>query len=103
MGNDIYLDLGIYGKDLNVGDEIFFYSAGEYSKCRAVVKMRDNIMRLVRIEDGLLPCPFCGGKAFLVFIDNKGWKVRCSGLECVENRFGNGQQDAVDHWNRRVK
>ena len=103
MGNDIYLDLGVYGKDLNVGDEIFRYWGGEYSKCRAAEKMKDNIMRLVRIGDGLLPCPFCGGKATLFWLDNKGWKVRCSGLECVENRYGNGQQDAVDHWNCRVK
>jgi hypothetical protein len=50
---------------------------------------------------GLLPCPFCGGKA------NSGWQnsygefvVLC--FECEASTTGATHQDAKDFWNRRT-
>lgn len=51
----------------------------------------------------LKPCPLCGGKAFLgYYVDGVDNYVYCS--ECY---FGadnlDGEQDAIDKWNRRIK
>lgn len=54
-------------------------------------------------ENELLPCPFCGGKAFL----NKEWKEtfgffgECS--ECESSTYYSlSREEAVNAWNRRA-
>ena len=50
-------------------------------------------------EVKLLPCPFCGGEAFIVHRSG-GW-IYC--VECgAESGYFNTLEKAIEAWNRRV-
>jgi len=58
--------------------------------------------------DELLPCPFCGGAAYLqLYTDaleppNKSWRVKCSGCLAGAGVLEEEPEDARTMWNRRA-
>lgn len=61
----------------------------------------------------LLPCPFCGGKAELLFIGNNYTKNRKADVHCTKCRMGNINATlrqssewiakiTIDKWNSRM-
>lgn len=52
----------------------------------------------------LLPCPFCGGVASVVHVDEDSWNVECVdyGGCATGGPWRNTESGAVSAWNRRV-
>ena len=54
-------------------------------------------------DERLLPCPFCGGKAYLGFyVDGVDNYVYCDSCHIGADNF-DGEDDAITKWNRRVR
>ena len=53
----------------------------------------------------LKPCPFCGGKAYLIHEESDGlWEIGCNNLRCKLFVYTNDIYDkkkAIAAWNRR--
>ena len=62
-------------------------------------------MSLVKIEDKLERCPFCGGEALFHELDGDngvvGYYVECTECEAC-TMYTNDKKDAIKRWNRRV-
>lgn len=55
------------------------------------------------VEEELLPCPFCGGKASTVeMLNGDAVAVLCKGCHTT-SRNCNTKEDAISAWNRRSK
>lgn len=65
------------------------------------------------VEEGillseLLPCPFCGGEAELMYWEDdllSAFSVACTNDDCymmVDTGFYRNLQDAIDAWNTRA-
>lgn len=48
----------------------------------------------------LLPCPFCGGEAFIHALTNTAFQIRCEGCG-AESGLLPTVEEAVDAWNER--
>ena len=50
----------------------------------------------------LKPCPFCGGSASVLKVDNTWYEVRCDNCPCNVGRLWfYTRKDATKAWNRR--
>ena len=49
---------------------------------------------------GLLPCPYCGGKAGLYQDYTSSWCVQCD--KCGATTLKGDKEDVIKKWNRRV-
>lgn len=51
----------------------------------------------------LLPCPFCGGKEFEMWLDDDDGEVtiECHSYTCFVKMGGDGIEDAIRRWNQR--
>ncbi|OBU52258.1 hypothetical protein [Stenotrophomonas maltophilia] len=63
----------------------------------------------VRLDDGLLPCPFCGNGAEFVPYKNNGLTLKCKSMGCIQQhqrtlRYGIEwlRTSMTEHWNARV-
>ena len=73
-----------------------------------VVKMqKDNGVSYFAIEEKLLPCPFCGGSAYVcthadVLFQNFWYSIRC--FDCdVDTYCSKTAEESAEKWNKRVR
>ena len=51
----------------------------------------------------LKPCPFCGGRAIMVYLQYSGYRyVRCEGECCEQSMTYETTEEAIYKWNRRA-
>ena len=51
----------------------------------------------------LKPCPFCGGRAKLIVVNNQ-YQVMCDGYACLAKQGWWERKDyAINAWNRRAE
>ena len=55
------------------------------------------------MEDGLRPCPFCGGDAELVHLKSGDDYVRCTECRARTRQHHENEVGARDDWNRRTR
>ena len=55
----------------------------------------------------LKPCPFCGGKGYVHSSGNywskEYFKVVCPKNCCMQSKYYETEEEAIDAWNRRCK
>lgn len=62
-------------------------------------------MKPIKDQPKLLPCPFCGGKAEFVGMDDIGYHIRCENVtNCsIEQMNIETKERAVNRWNTRYE
>ncbi len=53
------------------------------------------------LDEKLLPCPFCGGKAEIYAQAWNKYSVICAKCFCVKGSYGT-EEKAIEEWNKRV-
>ena len=97
----------VYGVDID-GETCIFNRETDLSPCRhdlAALESPEPARPAPDPVTGLLPCPFCGGKA--VFIRDHIWShtvtsARCEDSGCAETQELSSESYARDAWNRRT-
>lgn len=52
----------------------------------------------------LKPCPFCGGKAMLIWLPySRKIFVKCAEQCCKQNTIYKSREEAIEAWNRRAE